>query len=73
MVQTILFGKAYKTPQLEPYIPQNTDSVLRLSLPRTRVEFSARSSGKLNPTYPYIQQCIGADIESLAVVSTLEK
>jgi len=59
--------------QLEPYIPQNTDSVLHPSLLRTQVEFSARSPGKLESTCPYRLQRISANIDCLAVVSTSEK
>jgi hypothetical protein len=47
MAQTTLFGKVSKMLQLEPYIPQNMGSVPRPSLLHTQVEFSARSSGKL--------------------------
>jgi hypothetical protein len=56
MVQTTLFGKVYKTLQLEPYIPQNMGSVPHPSLLRTRVEFSARSSGKLELNWRHMLQ-----------------
>jgi len=59
-------------PQLEQYIPQNMGSAPHLSLLRTPAEFSARSSGKLEPTCPYRIQRIGANIDCLAVVSTSE-